>query len=93
MLPPSIVHVAFYNSKRKRCLLLISIVSSRRSKCNNKNMGKTNKSDVQEDENLATEVSKYPCLYDKTDKGYKERDRKQNAWAKIEEELGYEKGI
>ena len=66
MLPPSIVHVAFYNSKKKRGLLLISIVkdiiklamlynilcivSSRRSKSNNKNMGKTNKSDVQEDE-------------------------------------------
>ena len=66
MLPPSIVHVAFYNSKKKHGLLLISIVkdiiklamlynilcivSSRRSKSNNNNMGKTSKSDVQEDE-------------------------------------------
>ena len=55
-------------------------------------MGKTNKSNIQEEERLATELSRYPCLYDKTDKGYKERDRKKNAWAVIEKELGYEEG-
>ena len=38
-------------------------------------MGNTNKSNL---------VSKYPCLYDKTAKGFKERDIKQNAWAKVE---------
>ena len=42
-------------------------------------MGKKNIADVQEDESLATEVAKYPCLYDKRDKGYKERDRKIKA--------------
>ena len=55
-------------------------------------MGKTNRSNVQEDENLAIVVSKYPCLYDKADKGYKERDRRANAWEKVEEELKLEKG-
>ena len=29
---------------------------------------------IQEDEILAEEVRKYPCLYDKSDSGYKERE-------------------
>ena len=59
-------------------------------------MGKiinANKADIQEDERLAVEVAKYPCLFDKSDKGFKERDRKLNAWTKIEEDLGYDEGI
>ena len=56
------------------------------------NMGKTNKSNLHDDEKLATAVSKYPYLHDKTDKGFKERDRKKNTWAKVEEELGFDKG-
>ena len=55
-------------------------------------MGKTNKCNIREDESLAHEVQKYRCLYDKTNKGYKERDRKSNAWREIEEHLGYEEG-
>ena len=47
---------------------------------------------LQEEEILAETVRKYPCLYDKSNKGYKERDRKSNAWQKIDEELGYEEG-
>ena len=53
-------------------------------------MGKTNKCDIREDESLAYKVQKYPCLYDKSDRGYKERDRKANAWREIEESLGYQ---
>ena len=56
-------------------------------------MGKTNKCDLEEDECLAEEVRKYPCLYDKSDPGYKERDRKKNAWKAVEEAVGYEEGI
>ena len=56
-------------------------------------MGKTNKANIQEDEKLANEVYKYPCLYDKTNKGYKERDGRANAWRKIEEDLGMEVGM
>lgn len=53
----------------------------------------SNKCNIQEDEILAEAVRKYPCLYDKSDKGYKERDRKKNAWGAVEKELGYEEGI
>ena len=38
------------------------------------------KRNIQEDEILAEEVRKYPCLYDKSDRGYKERDRVKNAF-------------
>ena len=50
-------------------------------------MGKTNRSDLREDESLAEEVRKYQCLYDKCDPGYKEWDRKRNAWKAVEEVL------
>ena len=49
-------------------------------------------SNVQEDENLANTVMQYPCLCDKSGKGFKERDRKLNAWRKIKEKLGLEEG-
>ena len=55
-------------------------------------MGKTNKSNIVEEESLSVEVQKYPCLFDKSSKGYKERDRKLNAWTKVEENLGLEEG-
>ena len=55
-------------------------------------MGKTNECDIEEDEALAEKVRKYPCLYDKSDKGYKERDRKVNAWRAVDDALGYEEG-
>ena len=50
------------------------------------------KCDIQEDERLSVEVQKYSCLYDKSLKSYKEKDRKKNAWMKIDETLGYEEG-
>ena len=56
-------------------------------------MGRTNNCNLQEDELLAEEVKKYPCLYDKSDKGYKERDRNANAWRAVDSALGYEEGM
>ena len=53
----------------------------------------TNKCIIQEDEQLAEVIHQYPCLYDKSDAGYKEKDRKINAWRAVEEALGYEEGI
>ena len=46
-----------------------------------------------EEETLAEEVQKYPCLYNKANAGYKEKDRKINIWKNVEEALGQEKGI
>ena len=48
--------------------------------------------DIQEDEILSIEVQNYPCLFDKANSGYKEKDRKKNAWREIDKELGYEEG-
>ena len=56
-------------------------------------MGKSNKCNIKEDELLAEEVRKYPCLYDKSLPTYKEKDRKANAWRAVETELGLEEGI
>ena len=50
------------------------------------------KCNLQEEEKLCVEVEKYPCLYDKQNKGYKDKERKKNAWRKIDEELGIEEG-
>ena len=48
---------------------------------------------IKEDELLAEEVRKYPCLYDNSLPTYKEKDRKANAWRAVETELGLEEGI
>ena len=45
-----------------------------------------------EDEEIANSVKKYPCLYDKGDKFYKDKRAKKNAWHKAEEEVGMEEG-
>ena len=47
---------------------------------------------LQEDDRLAIEVQKYKCLYDKTSKGYKERDRVVNAWEAVEDALDMPRG-
>ena len=52
-----------------------------------------NKLDLQEDENLAEEVRKYPCLYNKSSKDHKSKTAVENAWKQIESDLGLEKGI
>ena len=41
------------------------------------------------EELLAENIRKYPCLYDKSDKGYKERDLFANAWEKVVGELDF----
>jgi len=56
-------------------------------------MGRTNKSNVAEDESLALEVYKYPCLYNKSIPEHREKDRISNAWREIDEELGFEEGL
>ena len=45
-----------------------------------------------EDDEIFNCVKKYPCLYDKREQYYKDKRTKKNAWKKIEEELGMEKG-
>ena len=45
-----------------------------------------------ENEEIANSVKKYPCLYDKGDKFYKDKRAKKNAWHKVEEEVGMEEG-
>ena len=49
------------------------------------------KSNLKEEEKLAEEIQKFPCLYDKSS-GYKEKNRKKNAWCEVENTLGYEEG-
>ena len=50
------------------------------------------KASLLEEETLAEVVRRYPCIYDKADKGYKEKDRKSNAWKEIDAELGFKEG-
>ena len=50
------------------------------------------KTSIKAEEALASVVEKYPCLYNKADPGYKEKDRWQNAWVEIENILGLERG-
>ena len=55
-------------------------------------MVKTSESNLREEERLAKEVRKFPCLYDKGNEDYKEKDRKKNAWLAVENALGYDEG-
>ena len=48
---------------------------------------KENEENIQDAEHLAEELQKYPCLYEKENKGCKERDQKENAWRAIEQFL------
>ena len=48
---------------------------------------KENVENVQDAERLAEKLQKYPCLYKKGNKGYRERDRKENAWRAAEQFL------
>ena len=32
---------------------------------------------------IAEKIRKFPCLYDKGNKGYKEKGKKKNAWCEI----------
>ena len=42
---------------------------------------------IQDVERLAEEPQKHPCLYEKGNKGYKERDRKENALKAVKQFL------
>lgn len=57
-----------------------------------KNMVRANKSDLREDKCLAEVIQRYPCLYDKNDKGYRDMACVNSAWRNLEQELGYEEG-
>ena len=48
---------------------------------------KENVENRQDAERLAEELQKYPCLYEKGNKGYKERVREENAWRTVEQFL------
>ena len=49
-------------------------------------------SNLKEEEKLAEEIRKFPCLYHKGKEGYKEKDRNKNAWREVENTLAYEEG-
>ena len=36
--------------------------------------------DIRKDEQLFIEIRKHPCLLDKSNAGYKEKDRVENTW-------------
>ena len=42
---------------------------------------------IQDAERLAEELQNYRCLYEKGDKGYKERGLKENAWRAVQQFL------
>ena len=44
------------------------------------------------DEKLSEIVRKHPCLYDKTKKGYKDKNATRNAWVIVARELGVDEG-
>ena len=39
--------------------------------------------DIREDEQLSIKIRKYPCLFDVSNAGYREKDRVKNAWKEI----------
>ena len=55
-------------------------------------MGRTDKVNLQEVEELAEEVRKYPCLYGKASEHYKDKRKVANAWKRVDEQLGFEEG-
>ena len=50
-------------------------------------MGRKKINTMQEEEALAEEVRKYPCLYDKSDEEYKDRTKNRNAWNAVDQTL------
>ena len=55
-------------------------------------MGRTDKVNLQEDEELAKEVRKYPCLYDKASEHYTDKRKVANTWKRGDEQLRFEEG-
>lgn len=54
-------------------------------------MGKQ-KINMRDEEELAREVRKYVCLYDKRLPSYKDKRVKANAWLEVERALGLKEG-
>ena len=50
------------------------------------------RSQLQTDEVLAATVQAYLCLYDKSDPGYKDKLRNENAWNAVGDAIGYDGG-
>ena len=50
---------------------------------------KQRKLSLEQEEVLAFRVKEYPCLFDKTDKGYKEKDCVANAWKEVADSLEF----
>lgn len=44
---------------------------------------------LEEEEKLTFHVKLFPCLFDKSEKGYKERDCVANAWKQVAESLDF----
>ena len=44
---------------------------------------------MQKVELLMKELKNYPCLYDKSEKWYRERDVNRNAWSRVAERLDF----
>ena len=49
--------------------------------------------DIREDEKLSIKIRKYPCLFNISSAGYKEKDQIGNAWKEINDQLGIEEDI
>ena len=44
---------------------------------------------VQENEELAEVIRKYPCLYDKSKKEHKDKNVTENAWKEVADQLDF----
>ena len=53
-------------------------------------MDRADKHHLQENEELAEDVRKYPCVYDKASEQYKDKIKVANAWKRVNEQLGFE---
>ena len=42
---------------------------------------------TQDGEHLADELEEFPCLYEKGNKGYKDRDQEKNIWRRVKQFL------
>ena len=49
--------------------------------------------DIREDEQLSIKIRKYPCPFNLSNAGYKEKDRVENAQTEINNQLGIGEGI
>ena len=55
-------------------------------------MGRKSSMNMMEEEELAENVRKYTCLYDKSSEDYKNKIKVLNAWKAVDSALGLEEG-